>query len=96
MSVPCPSEPGIMVPVIDRGRCEGKALCAAVCPYGVFALLQVGPDERAALGWFARLRLRLHGGRQAFAVHADACRACGKCVAACPEDAIRLEEVRRA
>jgi ferredoxin len=32
----------------------------------------------------------LHGWKQAFAVNADACRACGLCVEACPEKAIRL------
>lgn len=90
MSEPCPSAPGEVVPVIDLGRCEGKAACAQVCPYGVFDVRKLTEAEFAAMGWFARLRLKLHGGKQAFAVRADACRACGKCVEACPEDAIRL------
>jgi len=36
-----------------------------------------------------RLKVFAHGGRQAFAVRADACHACGLCVA-CPERAIQL------
>jgi 4Fe-4S ferredoxin len=34
--------------------------------------------------------LFVHGGKQAYAVNADACRACGLCVTACPEKAITL------
>jgi NAD-dependent dihydropyrimidine dehydrogenase PreA subunit len=86
----CHGDPGEVVPVIDRRRCEGKAACVAVCPYGVFTLQPLDAQDKAALPWWARLRLALHGGKQAVAVNAEACRACGKCVEACPEDAIHL------
>ncbi len=87
---PCPTAPGKVVPVIDRGRCEGKGDCQRRCPYNVFALRALTPDEKDGMSWLARLRLRVHGGKQAFVVHGEACRACGECVASCPEDAIVL------
>ena len=76
--------------MIDRSRCEAKADCVRVCPYGVFALRALTAAERGELSWLSRLKSRIHGGKQAFAVHADQCHACGLCVSACPEKAIRL------
>jgi NAD-dependent dihydropyrimidine dehydrogenase PreA subunit len=76
--------------MIDHGRCEGKGECQRRCPYAVFALRAPTADETAGWSWLQRLRLRVHGGKQAFVVHGDACRACGECVATCPEDAIML------
>ena len=43
------------------------------------------------LSLIGRLKGVAHRWQQAFAVNADACHACGKCVTACPEKAIRLE-----
>lgn len=86
----CRQPPGTMVPVIDRNRCEGKAACVAVCPRQVFALGVLAPGQRAGLAWRGRLKGWAHGWKQAFAPNAAACEACAKCVAACPEEAIRL------
>jgi 4Fe-4S ferredoxin len=61
-----------------------------VCPYGVFEIRRLTVEEKAPLSLIGRLKLFAHGGEQAFAVRADACRACGKCVTACPEHAITL------
>lgn len=79
-----------MAPVVDRNRCEGKAECIRVCPYDVFAIRRIGPEERRGLALLGRLKALAHGGRQAFAVRAGACQGCGLCVAACPERAITL------
>ncbi len=86
----CKQPPGTVSPHIDRTRCEGKEDCVAVCPYDVFEIRVLEKDERRALPFLARIKATVHGNRQAFAVRADACHACGLCVAACPETAIRL------
>jgi 4Fe-4S ferredoxin len=81
---------GKLMPVIDAQRCEGAGPCIAVCPVNVFTLRAPNTQERAALGWKARVKVWVHGGKQAFVTDADACRACGLCVSACPERAIQL------
>src|SRR5262249_51132455 len=86
----CDDEPGRTVPVINRNRCEGKSDCVEVCPYDVFELRVVTPQQRTELSWFARLKLVVHGGKQATVDAPDACHACGLCVRACPERAITL------
>jgi len=93
MPDPCAPEAGRVAPVIDRSRCEAKEDCVRVCPYHVFEVRRLSPDERQELGWLARAKLFVHGGRQAFAVRAAECHACGLCVRACPEKAIRLAAV---
>lgn len=90
----CKADAGAFRPVVDRRRCEGKAKCVAVCPYGVFRVGTIAEDEYRALPFFARLKLRVHGKQTAFTPNADACRACGLCVAACPEDALSLVRAR--
>ena len=87
----CKHEPGVLQPVIDRRRCEGKRDCVEVCPYDVFEMRALTEAEKAPLGPFGRFRLFVHGGQQAFAVRADACHGCGRCVSACPEKAITLQ-----
>jgi 4Fe-4S ferredoxin len=91
----CKAEPGRVIPVINPNRCEAKADCVAVCPYDVFELRALRPDELASLSFLSRFRVRIHGGKQAFAVRADSCHACGKCVSACPERAITLQTIER-
>jgi NAD-dependent dihydropyrimidine dehydrogenase PreA subunit len=93
MSDPCQQPPGAFAPVIDRARCEGKADCVVICPYDVFELDLLPPEDRKSLSLTAKVKGFVHGWKQSFAVRADACRACGLCVKACPEKAIRLQRV---
>jgi len=81
---------GLLRPVIDRNRCEGKQDCLRVCPYNVFELHKLGARERAELSVVGRIKAFFHGYEQAYAVRAEACHACGLCVTACPEHAIKL------
>ncbi len=92
----CRAAPGEFAPRVDRARCEGKAACVPACPYGVFSVGTMADADFHALPLFARLKVWAHGKQTAFTPNADACRACGRCVAACPEKAISLERVRPA
>lgn len=88
-----PSQAAMTVPtrpVIDRTRCEGKRDCVDICPFDVFEVRRMDDADFDALGFLARLKSRAHGRQTAYAVRADACQACGLCVVACPERAIRL------
>jgi NAD-dependent dihydropyrimidine dehydrogenase PreA subunit len=86
----CDEAPGRLRPFVDRNRCEAKEACVEVCPYDVFAIRTLTADERRAQSWLGWLKTLAHGGKQAFAVRAEDCHACGLCVEACPEKAIRL------
>jgi NAD-dependent dihydropyrimidine dehydrogenase PreA subunit len=89
----CRHDAGVMRPVIDRNRCEGKEECVRVCPYDVFEIGLLSTEDRRKLSFVGRLKAFAHRGRQAFAVRADACHGCGLCVTACPEHAITLRRV---
>jgi len=86
----CRASPGAYMPVVDRGRCEGKSECVAVCPYGVFEVRRIDDADFAKLSFFGKLKSRAHGRQSAYTPNASACQACGQCVAACPEHAIKL------
>lgn len=87
----CKPEGGQLVPVIDTRRCEAKADCLRVCPYDVFEIRKLTASERSSLGPLTRLKVFVHGGKQAFVVRPEDCHACGLCVRACPEKAIKLK-----
>jgi 4Fe-4S ferredoxin len=89
----CRPQAGEFIPVIDRRRCEGKQDCVTVCPYQVFEMQTLSRTDKNALPFLSRIRAGIHGNHQAFAVRADACQACGLCVKACPERAIKLFRV---
>jgi NAD-dependent dihydropyrimidine dehydrogenase PreA subunit len=86
----CRAKPGELVPVVDRARCEGKAECVAVCPFDVFEVRRIDDADFASLGVLAKLKSLAHGRKTAYTPRASACEGCGKCVAACPEKAIKL------
>jgi NAD-dependent dihydropyrimidine dehydrogenase PreA subunit len=92
----CRPGAGDLAPVIDLSRCEGKADCLRVCPYDVFEVRVATSAERKSLGLLAQVKSLAHGHKKAFAIHADQCHACGLCVEACPETAIRLLKLRPA
>ena len=87
----CHAPPGSWIPVVDRGKCEGKSDCVAVCPYSVFALGTLTQEEYDGLGFVGKLKARGHDRATSRTPRASDCRACGLCVIACPEDAISLK-----
>ena len=90
----CRGEPGRVAPAIDRNKCEGKADCVRVCPYGVFEIGVLGTEQRGELSLLGRLKGWAHGYKQAFVVKPADCHACRLCVEACPEDAIDMAPLR--
>jgi len=89
----CGEESGHLIPIIDRNRCEGKEDCVRVCPYDVFDVRVLGGAEKSGMSVVGRVKAFFHGNRQAFVVRGDQCHACGLCVQACPEKAIKLRGV---
>ena len=86
----CRAEVGAFAPIVDPSRCEGKSECVQVCPCNVFEVRRMDDGDFAKLGVFAKLKSLAHGRKTAYTPHASACEACGKCVEACPEHAIKL------
>ncbi|RQZ90049.1 4Fe-4S ferredoxin [Burkholderia cepacia] len=89
----CKQQPGVIAPVVDLKRCEGKGDCVAVCPENVFEVIRIDPADYVGLGLMHRLKLRVHGMEVAYTPNAHACRSCGLCVTACPERAITLVRI---
>jgi NAD-dependent dihydropyrimidine dehydrogenase PreA subunit len=89
----CRATAGQFVPVIDRAKCEGKADCVEVCPFHVFEVRRMADADFTKLGVFAKLKSMAHARKTAYTPLASACQACGRCVAACPEQAIKLARV---
>jgi 4Fe-4S ferredoxin len=86
----CDDKPGRVIPVVDPDRCENKGPCLEACPYDVFEIRALLPGEWKQLGLLSRVKVWVHGGKQAFVIRPEACHACGLCVTACPEKAITL------
>ena len=86
----CKQAPGVIVPAVNLKRCEGKGDCLVVCPEDVFEIRRIDDADYQSLGLLNKFKLRVHGMHVAYTPNADACRACGLCVTACPEHAITL------
>ena len=89
----CKEESGRLRPIIDTRRCEAKGDCLEVCPYDVFEIRKLTAEEKGRLGLLTRLKVFAHGNKQAFVVKPESCHACGLCVRACPEKAIKLQKL---
>ena len=87
-------EPGRVMPIVDFNKCEAKGPCVEVCPYDVFEIRHIDEADYKNLSLIGKIKNKVHGGKVSYTPHADACRACGLCVQACPERAIKLTAVK--
>ena len=87
----CKQDAGVFGPVVSLKRCEGKGDCEEVCPENVFQVRRIEEADYRPLNVLQKFKLRVHGMQIAYTPNLDACRACGLCVAACPENAITLQ-----
>ena len=90
----CKEESGKLMPVVNFNSCEGKGPCIEVCPYDVFEMNVINDEQFKELSFFGKLKTRVHGREKAFVIKTDMCHACGLCVSACPEKAIKLQKVK--
>ncbi|MCE9597576.1 MAG: 4Fe-4S dicluster domain-containing protein [Spirochaetia bacterium] len=81
---------GRVQPIVNLSKCAGKRDCFEVCPYGVFEMREMNQEERSNLDWVGKIKTIVHGSERAFVVNSDQCHACGLCVVACPEKAVKL------
>lgn len=86
----CREAPGKVAPFVDRNRCEGKEDCVRVCPYDVFEIRKLAPEDRSSLSASGKLKAWLHGWKQSHVVNPGNCHACRLCIEACPEKALEL------
>jgi NAD-dependent dihydropyrimidine dehydrogenase PreA subunit len=86
----CNAEFGTWTPIVDHARCEGKRDCVVVCPHDVFQLRRIDDADFRRLLIPAKLKVVAHRRQTAYTPNSDACRACGQCVVACPENALTL------
>ncbi|TKC88285.1 4Fe-4S dicluster domain-containing protein [Trinickia terrae] len=89
----CKQDAGVFAPQVKLTRCEGKGDCVAVCPEHVFEVRRIDAADYEPLGPLQKFKLRVHGMKVAYTPNAEACKACGLCVTACPEHAITLARV---
>ncbi|MBK5106117.1 MAG: ferredoxin family protein [Burkholderiales bacterium] len=86
----CGEFSGKIAPVIDRNRCEGSGACVQVCPFKVFEIRKLDPQDRSKLSVRGKLRAWAHGGKQAYLANPRDCHTCRLCIDACPETALEL------
>jgi 4Fe-4S ferredoxin len=84
------ADEGAWSPIVDHGQWEGKRDCVVVCPHDVFEIRRIDDRDFKQLPTLAKVRVAAHHRQTAYTPNADACRACGLCVVACPEGAISL------
>ena len=95
LSTECKAAAGEFIPLVHRNRCEAEGDCVLLCPYDVFKLRSLSPQQRNKLSLRGKLKAWVHGGKQAFVAKPEACHACSLCVEACPENAIKLVRSER-
>lgn len=85
----CSDEAGKLMPIVDFNSCGGKEDCAIVCPYDVFEMRPISKEDKTKLNLKGQLKTFFFK-HKAYVINPEQCHACGLCVQACPERAIKL------
>lgn len=85
----CSDLPEKLMPIVNFNSCGGEQDCVAVCPYDVFEMQIISKEDRARLNFKGQLKTFFFK-QKAYVIHPNQCHACGLCIQACPEKAIKL------
>ncbi|MFK8054823.1 MAG: ferredoxin family protein [Saprospiraceae bacterium] len=85
----CADESGKVMPLVNFNSCGAKEDCVAVCPFDVFEMRPITPEDKAKLNLKGKIKTFFFK-EKAYLTAPALCHACGLCVTACPESAIKL------
>ena len=85
----CDETGGKLMPLVNFNNCGAKEDCVAVCPYDVFEMRPITPEDKANLNIKGKIKTFFFKNK-AYLTDPSLCHACGLCVQACPEKAIKL------
>jgi len=85
----CDAASGKLKPVVNFNNCGAKEDCVAVCPFLVFEMRYIRAEDKVTLNLKGRIKT-FFDSRKAYVIDPSKCHACGLCVPACPEMAIKL------
>jgi len=85
----CINEGGKIMPLVNFNNCGAKKDCVAVCPYDVFEMRPITTADKAQLNLKGKIKTFFFK-EKAYLTDPSLCHACGLCVPACPENAIKL------
>lgn len=88
----CDETGGKLMPLVNFNSCGAKEDCVAVCPYDVFEMRPITPEDKAGLNMKGKIKTFFFK-EKAYLTDPALCRACGLCVTACPENAIKLTKM---
>lgn len=85
----CDERPGKLMPEVNFNSCGAKGDCVAVCPFDLFEMREITPEDKANLNLKGKIKTFFFK-EKAYIADPNLCHACGLCVPACPENAIKL------
>ncbi|GLR19839.1 4Fe-4S dicluster domain-containing protein [Portibacter lacus] len=85
----CDDEGGKLMPLVNFNSCGAKEDCVAICPYDVFEMRPITDDDKSKLNLKGKIKTFFFKNK-AYLTDPALCHACGLCVQACPENAIKL------
>ena len=85
----CDEAGGKLMPIVNFNSCAAKRDCVEVCPFDVFEMRPITKEDKAQLNLKGKIKTFFFSNK-AYIKNPEACHACGLCIPACPESAIKL------